>query len=149
MQEQLENGKPPAKKKPVLTPEQKAERLRHQKRMYYLRNRHWTLEEKRLKREAARKRRKKPKKAPKPQPTAEELREAAEARQRAAEKREKARLQAKEEWNDLGWVVAKMNVRAGLSQESIHRLLGGLASKRKIAEWCQRGKKLAKIRPSK
>lgn len=149
MEEDLKPQKPTAKKPRDMTPEEKAARVRHQNRMYYLRNRHWMLEERRQQREEARRRRRRRRKPVKPQPSAEELQKAKEARLEAAEKRRQQRLREREEWNELGWVVAKMNVTAGLSQDAIHQLLGGLASKRKIAAWCQRGRKLARIEPTK
>ena len=149
MSERPQNLPPAGKKTRDLTPEERIERIRWRRRMYYQRNKHWLLEEQRQQRQATRKRRKKPKKALKPRPTPEELQQAAEARREAAEERQNARLKAKREWNELGWVVAKMNVTAGLSQEAIYTLLGGLAPKRKIAAWCQHGRKLARIRPMK
>lgn len=141
-----------AEKQDGLTDEQRAAKLRRIKasqRAYYLRNKHWILEEARVKREEARKKRRKRRKPKKPKPTREELQRAAEERQKAAEKRAAARQRASEEWKELGWVVAKMNKTAKLSQQQIYELLGGLASKKKIAAWCARGKKLDRIRPPK
>lgn len=70
---------------------------------------------------------------------------------RNAERREatrKARLEAqirKERdetlWRELGWIVAKMNIKARLNQDAIYTLLGGLATRKQIRQWCQRGKK--------
>lgn len=51
-----------------------------------------------------------------------------------------------EEWRELGWIVAKMNIVAGLSQDEIYNLLGGLVTRQKIQKWCRRGKKLRKLR---
>lgn len=65
------------------------------------------------------------------------------AAEREAQKAEEARQQEirEAEWKELGWIVAKMNIKAGLTQDAIYELLGGLATKRQITAWCQRGKK--------
>lgn len=70
---------------------------------------------------------------------------------RAAERREanrKARIKAEARkqqdealWRELGWIVAKMNIKARLNQDAIYNLLGGLATRKQIRQWCQRGKK--------
>ena len=72
----------------------------------------------------------------------------AEDRKRRAAEREARKAQealerqkAEEAWVELGWIVAKMNVKAGLTQDAIYELLGGLATRRQITAWCQRGKK--------
>jgi len=65
-----------------------------------------------------------------------------ESLQLAVETRQRLR----EEWMDLGWIVAKMNLEAGMSQKQIFQVLQGLTTKRKIAEWCAKGKKLATLK---
>ena len=65
-----------------------------------------------------------------------------ESLQLATETRQRLR----EEWMDLGWIVAKMNLEAGMSQKQIFQVLQGLTTKRKIAEWCAKGKKLAMLK---
>ena len=50
------------------------------------------------------------------------------------------------EWRELGWLVAKMNIQAGFSQQKIYELLGGLATKKQISRWCAKGKKGASLR---
>ena len=138
------------REKRPLTEEEKKERARASRRMYYLRNRHWLLEEasrkqKRKRRKEARERAKlpppppKPPKEPKPRLTAEEIELRRELRRQEAAKR-------RQEWEELGWVVAKMNIKAGLSQDAIYRLLGGMASRSKISKWCARGKKLSTLK---
>lgn len=83
---------------------------------------------------AARRRAKKP-------PTAAELRK----REQRRLKRAQEAAQRRQEWKELGWIVAKMNIKARLTQDQIYKLLGGLASREKIREWCARGKKLNKL----
>lgn len=56
------------------------------------------------------------------------------------------RKRLREEWMDLGWIVAKMNLEAGMSQKQIFQVLQGLTTKKKIAEWCAKGKKLATLK---
>lgn len=132
-----------------LTEEEKKERHRQAKRMYYLRNRDWVREKSarrsRLKaRRAARERAKLPPqpkqpKEPKPRLTTEEIERRREIRRQESAKR-------RQEWEELGWVVAKMNIKAGLSQDAIYQLLGGMASRSKISKWCARGKKLSTLK---
>lgn len=136
-------------KKRPLTEEERKERIKRSRRMYYLRNRDWLCEESarksRLKRRrAARERAKLPPqpkqlKEPKPRLTAEEIERRREIRRQETAKR-------RQEWEELGWVVAKMNIKAGLSQDAIYQLLGGMASRSKISKWCARGKKLSTLR---
>jgi len=133
-----------------LTDEEKKERAKRSRRMYYLRNRDWILEQsakksRRDRRRRARERAKlpppppKPPKQPKPRLTPEEIQQRRELRRQEAFKR-------REEWNELGWIVAKMNLKAGLSQDAIYKLLGGMASRAKISKWCARAKKLGKVK---
>lgn len=121
----------------------KRERVRKSNRDYYQRNKHWLLPEAQERREAARRRRNRRRCGRKPKPTPEQLREAAEAQAAALE-----RQREEEEWNDLGWVVAKMNKSAKMNQEQIYELLAGLATKQKIAKWCAKGRKLDRIEPT-
>lgn len=115
--------------------------------MYYLRNRDWLLErrsekDKKKRRKAARERAKlppPPPKEPKPRLTQEEI-------ERRKEARRQQTLRRQEEWRELGWIVAKMNIKAGLSQDEIYKLLGGMASRAKISKWCARGKKLSTLK---
>jgi hypothetical protein len=123
------------------------ERARKSRRMYYHRNKHWTLEEARKKRAKERRRRQRlakasplPPKPVKPAPTPEER----EARKQA---RLEAARRAREEWAEIGWIVAKMNIEAKMSQDEIYRLLGGMVAKRKIAHFCAQGKKRGKLKP--
>ena len=59
-----------------------------------------------------------------------------------ANRREVRRLAAaklkeeRKEWKEIGWVVRKMSIEAGFSQDSIWELLGGLVSRKKIQKWC-------------
>ncbi|MFZ9315668.1 MAG: hypothetical protein ACO24P_00205 [Candidatus Nanopelagicaceae bacterium] len=55
-----------------------------------------------------------------------------ESRRQAAAKLRRERL----EWQEIGWIVRKMNKEAGLSREEIWQLLGGLANQNKIRKWC-------------
>lgn len=73
----------------------------------------------------------------------------AEIRQKRLESLQLAtetRMRLREEWMDLGWIVAKMNLEAGMSQKQIFQVLQGLTTKKKIAEWCAKGKKLATLK---
>ena len=135
------------KNQPTEEEVRKREALRQSHRMYYLRNRHWLLEEARKKRAKERRRRRKLAKAnpppPKPVkhvPTPEEREARKQARLEAAQK-------AREEWAEIGWVIAKMNKEGGLTQRQIYDLLGGMVARKKIAHYCARGRKLAKIKP--
>ena len=56
------------------------------------------------------------------------------------------RMRLREEWMDLGWIVAKMNLEAGMSKKQIFHVLQGLTTKKKIAEWCAKGKRLATLK---
>lgn len=120
----------------------KKARLRKSKRDWYHRNRHWILEVRAEERALKPKKRKKrkPKKPPTPRLTKEEIEQRRAVRLAAARK-------IKEEWNDLGWIVAKMNIQAKLTQEQIYELLGGMATKKKISEWCKKGKTMARLKP--
>jgi|GEM_PF-3164061 len=72
--------------------------------------------------------------------TAEELaqREARYAANRLKARRlvQKQLREERHEWQEIGWIVRKMNKEAKISQESIWELLGGLVNKKKIAKWC-------------
>lgn len=50
-----------------------------------------------------------------------------------------------DEWAEIGWIIAKMNVHASISQEDIYELLGGMVSKKSIRFWCAIGKKLDRL----
>jgi hypothetical protein len=95
----------------------------------------------------------------------ERLRDAQKARQaarRRAERERQANIHTKrletlakarsvregkqQKWDELGRIVARMNLEAGLSQKEIYRILQGLTTKREIAEWVARGKKTAKLK---
>jgi len=113
--------------------------------MFYLRNRDWFLEDSRRRARLKRRRKAreqaklppappKPPKTKKPRLTEEEILRRRELRRQKAQQR-------RQEWEDLGRIVAKMNIKAGLSQDAIYQLLGGMASRKKISEWCARGKK--------
>lgn len=62
------------------------------------------------------------------------------------EEARRVQRQLREEWMDLGWIVAKMNLEAGMTQKQIFQVLQGLTTKRKIAEWCAKGKRLATLK---
>ena len=95
----------------------------------------------------------------------EELKQAQKGREAAKrralvlrrEKAKKARLQGlakgremqrkkQEKWDELGVIVARMNLQAGLSQKEIFRILQGLASSREIAQWIARGKRTVRFK---
>jgi len=94
---------------------------------------------------------------------AQKAREAAKRRAQVLrrEKARKARLQGlvkgrevqrkkQEKWEELGVIVARMNLKAGLSQKEIYRILQGLATKAQISQWIARGKKTVNLkRPNK
>jgi hypothetical protein len=94
---------------------------------------------------------------------AQKAREAAKRRAQVLrrEKAKKARLQGlvkgrevqrkkQEKWEELGAIVARMNLKAGLSQKEIYRILQGLATKAQISQWIARGKKTVNLkRPNK
>jgi hypothetical protein len=73
-------------------------------------------------------------------PTEEELarRKARYNEARNRKRREQTAVQQRErqEWREIGWIVRKMNREAGLSQEKIWELLGGLVIRKKIKKWC-------------
>lgn len=99
-------------------------------RKYYLKNRSRLIE--------AQKRRKRRLQGLPPLPTQKQLKQL-EGLHRAARRRSA-------EWRELGWIVAKMNIEANLSQNEIYKLLGGMVSAAKIQGWCAYGKKLTKIK---
>lgn len=109
--------------------EKKRAKLKKQCRDYYERNKHWILEENRRKywKEKRRRLRQNP-----------ELKY--EAERKRAERKEQTRLR-NEEWNEIGKIIAKMNLKLNLNQQEIYELLGGLYTRKKISEWCARGKK--------
>jgi hypothetical protein len=128
--------------------ELKKARIKKSQRDWYLRNRHWLLEERAQKRaEASKGRRKRPKAKKRPRRTKARLQAAREASLASLERYRQIQMQQAAEWRELGWIVAKMNIQAKLSQERIYELLGGLATKKKIAEWCARAKKAGKLKP--
>lgn len=53
----------------------------------------------------------------------------------SAKYREEKRL-----WNEIGWIVHKMNHEAKINRDAIWDLLGGMVSKRQIKDWCEKGK---------
>jgi len=90
---------------------------------------------------------------------AQKAREAAKRRLQAQrrEKARKARLQAlargrevqrkrQEKWDELGVIVARMNLQAGLSQKEIFRILQGLTTMRQIAQWVARGRNTVSLK---
>lgn len=59
------------------------------------------------------------------------------ANRRARRRLESTQLkQERQEWQEIGWIVRKMNREAGISQERIWELLGGLVIRKKIKKWC-------------
>lgn len=137
----------PSQNEDGLTGEQEARRLekiRKSQRDYYLRNRDWLLEEARKKREEARKGRKRRYRRRKASSRAGKGKGASKGPPKEpqvvfTDPSEQAK------WNDIGWVVAKMNKAAKMSQERIYELLGGLASKQEIVKWCAIGRELDRI----
>jgi len=90
---------------------------------------------------------------------AQKAREAAKRRAQVLrrEKAKKARLQGlakgrevqkkkQEKWDELGVIVARMNLQAGLSQKEIFRILQGLASSRQISQWIARGRNTVRLK---
>ena len=71
---------------------------------------------------------------------------AAKARLEALERGRETNQQNAEEWRELGWIVAKMNLEAGMSQRQIFLMLQGLTTQKKIAEWCAKGRKRGKLK---
>jgi len=130
-----------------LTEEEKRERMRKSQRMYYLRNRDWLLEEARKKRAKERRRRRKLAKANPPPPKPVKAVPTPEEREARKQARLEAAQKAREEWADIGWIIAKMNKEAGIPQKQIYELLGGMVARKKIAHFCARGKKIAKLKP--
>lgn len=62
------------------------------------------------------------------------------ASRRVARRAATARLKREQkEWEEVGWIVRKMNREGGLSQEKIRELLGGLVIQKKIQKWCSEG----------
>lgn len=122
------------------------ERRRKQWRDWYERNKHWYLEEQKAKRDAQKPRRpaRRRKKARPRRLSAKKLRE---VRLAGIERARAARTAKLDEWRELGWIVAKMNIQAKMSQEQIYAVLGGLATKKQISAWCAAGKKRAKLEP--
>jgi len=143
-----EQEEKPSKEKKIPTEEELAlrrEKIRRSSRNFYLRNKHWSLEAQRQKRAAARPKRK-PKPKPKPKPTQAQIEALNELRRKNLEPARREQVKKALEWRELGWLVAKMNVQAGFSQQKIYELLGGLATKKQIRRWCARGKKGASLR---
>ena len=82
---------------------------------------------------------------------AEALRRA-KARQNSLEALARARGASQEKarkWHELGHIVGRMSIEAGLSQKRIFEILQGLATKREIKEWVARAKKLDTLRRQK
>ena len=121
--------------------------MRKSQRMYYLRNRDWLLEEARKKRAKERRRRRKLAKANPPPPKPVKAVPTPEEREARKQARLEAAQKAREEWADIGWIIAKMNKEAGIPQKQIYELLGGMVARKKIAHFCARGKKIAKLKP--
>lgn len=110
---------------------------------YYERNKHWILEHRAniraaKREERAKERRKRGPYGPRLSPEERAKRDARRAKDKIRDRK----------WKELGWIVAKMNIQAKLSQGQIYELLGGLATASEIREWCQRGKKLGNLDPS-
>lgn len=57
-------------------------------------------------------------------------------RRRARHRASKQLKEELREWKEVGWIVRKMNREAGISQEQIWELLGGLVIRKKIKKWC-------------
>ena len=145
-----EQEETPSKEEKVFTEKELAlrrEKIKRSSRNFYLRNKHWSLEAQRQKRAAARAKTKpKPKTRPKPKPTQAQVEALKELRRKNLEPSMRERTRKALEWKELGWLVAKMNIQGGFSQQKIYELLGGLATKKQISRWCTRGKKGASLR---
>lgn len=60
-----------------------------------------------------------------------------------SERREAAKLVERQREAEFGKIVAKLNVRLGMSREAIYELLGGLVTMPEINQWCDKAKKKA------
>ena len=49
------------------------------------------------------------------------------------------------EWEEFGWIIAKMNIKAKLSKKKIFELLAGLVSQKQVDIWCKTGKKFHRL----
>jgi len=67
----------------------------------------------------------------------------------ALAKAREARQEKARKWHELGHIVGRMSIEAGLSQKRIFEILQGLATKREIKEWVARAKKLDTLRRQK
>lgn len=112
-------------------------------RTYYLKNRRRLIKAQKARNKANPKLR-----AQTPRAIAQRRRKEHKRRLEVLERGRAIRHERLGEWKELGWIVAKMNIEAGMSQGRIFEILQGLATRRKIAEWCERGKKLAKLKAS-
>jgi hypothetical protein len=117
------------------------ERKRRYNRTYYLKNRKRIIAD-----QVARNRYKLDLPSDMPEEEAIRRRRAYRRHMQSLERAHAAQRRIREEWLDLGHIVAKMNLEAGMSQEQIYQVLQGLTTKKKIAEWCRRGRQRAKVR---
>ena len=77
---------------------------------------------------------------------------AAKAKQNSLEALARAReanAETARKWHELGHIVGRMNLEAGLSQAKIFEILQGLATKREIKAWIARAKKIDKLKRQK
>lgn len=72
--------------------------------------------------------------------------QARKTRLESIQKGREARRKEQQEWSELGVVVARMNIQAGLSQKEIFRILQGLATRNQISKWIARGKKTVNLK---
>lgn len=67
----------------------------------------------------------------------------------ALERAREARVEEARKWHELGHIVGRMSIEAGLSQAKIFEILQGLATKGEIKRWVARAKKLHTLKRQK
>ena len=67
----------------------------------------------------------------------------------ALAKAREARQEKARKWHELGHIVGRMSIEAGLSQARIFEILQGLATKREIKQWVARAKKIDTLKRNK
>jgi len=67
----------------------------------------------------------------------------------ALQKAREARAEKARKWHELGHIVGRMSIEAGLSQAKIFEILQGLATRREIKTWVARAKKIDTLKRNK
>ena len=67
----------------------------------------------------------------------------------ALQKATEARVEEARKWHELGHIVGRMSIDAGLSQARIFEILQGLATRREIKRWVARAKKMDTLKRNK